>query len=187
LGYSLKGEAKSPQAHYATMDVAGLVRLLKPMLAVIMTERCTTCLRVYGTRLPDTLRVVLSETGSVYQGELLTWRKPGAFGLGKATRKRFENIGDDTARRGELPIRAHDIDQECSAKTICRSSSSSRRRGAVIQSSRMRLTKPWSGSITISAVSTCSLACVGGRDRRIGICGKRVRDEAQTDPVISHD
>lgn len=97
------------------MDIPGLIRLLKPMLASVMAKRFTTCWWVYGPRLPDTLKI-LTATGSVYKGELLTWRKPGAFGLGKSTRKRFENMWYGTAPKGGLPIRAHDVDQEVLAE-----------------------------------------------------------------------
>jgi N6-adenosine-specific RNA methylase IME4 len=114
IGYSTRGEAKSPQAHYATLDVPALITLLRPMLDAVMAEDCVAAWWVYGPRLPDSL-AILQKVGFTFRGELLTWRKPGAFGLGKTTRKRTETMWYGSRGRG-LSIRDHAIDQEVFAE-----------------------------------------------------------------------
>lgn len=109
-GYSAKGEAKSPQAHYATLDVPALIHLLRPMLDAVMAKDCVAAWWVYDPRLPDSLSI-FQKVRFTYKGALLTWRKPGAFGLGKATRKRYETMWYGSRGKG-LPIRHHAVDQE---------------------------------------------------------------------------
>ena len=71
-GFSAKGEGRSPQRHYPTMDVAALIAL-RPMIEQVTAQHCAFCIWVYGPRLPDTLRIVTG-WGLTYKGELLTWR-----------------------------------------------------------------------------------------------------------------
>ena len=112
-GYSAKGEGRSPQAHYPTMDVPALLNLLPPMFDTIMAPRSTVCWWVYGPRLPESL-VVMSASFE-YRGELLAWRKPGNFGTGLTTRKRYEGMWYGARRGRGLPFRCHP-DQEIAAE-----------------------------------------------------------------------
>jgi N6-adenosine-specific RNA methylase IME4 len=113
-GFSRKGETRSPQAHYATLDVAALIHLLRPMLDAVMAKDCIVAWWLYGPRLPDSL-FILQQVGFTYKGELLIWRKPGPFGLGKATRKRCETMWYGSRGKG-LPICDHAVDQEVFAQ-----------------------------------------------------------------------
>src|SRR5215472_12976468 len=75
----------------------------------VASKHCAFCVWVYGPRLPDTLRI-LTGWGLTYKGELLTWRKTGAFGTGKTTRKSIENAWLATRGKG-LRIRDHGVGQ----------------------------------------------------------------------------
>lgn len=114
IAYSRKGEERSPQAHYATLDVPALVTLLRPMLRAMMAKNCVAAWWVFGPCLPDSLDI-FRKVGFTYKGELLTGRKPGAFGLGKTTRKRYENMWYGSRGKG-LPVDNHAIDQEIFAE-----------------------------------------------------------------------
>jgi N6-adenosine-specific RNA methylase IME4 len=123
VAYSPKGEARSPQHHYPTMEPASLVRLLRPMLAAVAAKNCVSGWWVYGPRLPDTLKV-LTKSGFTFTTQLLTWIKTekigageldgwvkiDAFGTGKTTRKGAEDMWG--AKRGHgVRIRDHSVDQ----------------------------------------------------------------------------
>jgi N6-adenosine-specific RNA methylase IME4 len=110
IGYSARGEAKSPQAHYATLDVPALIYLLRPMLKEVMAKDCVAAWWLFDPRLPDSLNI-LQKVGFTYKGALFSWRKDGAFGLGKTTRKRYEAVWYGSRGKG-LPVRHHGIDQE---------------------------------------------------------------------------
>src|SRR4051794_10113677 len=73
-GYSAKGEERSPQQKYRTMDVPGLIRQLTPVFARIMAQDSAACFWVYGPRLPDTLRIATA-TGFTFKSELFVWQK----------------------------------------------------------------------------------------------------------------
>jgi N6-adenosine-specific RNA methylase IME4 len=108
-GYSAKGEGRSPQAHYETLDIPALIQLLTPLFEAVMARDSVTCWWVYGPRLPESLRV-LETCGWIYTTELLVWEKPG-FGTGKTTRKVFETAWG--AKRGKgIPIRDHGVSQK---------------------------------------------------------------------------
>jgi N6-adenosine-specific RNA methylase IME4 len=111
-GYSRKGEGRSPQAHYETLDVAALVHLLNPLLAACMEKDSIAAWWVYGPRLPDTLRVI-EACGYKYTTELLVWEKPG-IGTGLTTRKNCESLWGSKRGRG-LPIRDHGVRQKIEA------------------------------------------------------------------------
>jgi len=110
VGYSTKGEGRSPQRHYDTMDVPGLIAW-RPMVEAFTAKNSAFAFWVYGPRLPDTLRVI-EGWGLTYKSELLIWRKTGwrRFGGGKTTRKSVENVWLATRGKG-LPIRDHGVDQ----------------------------------------------------------------------------
>jgi N6-adenosine-specific RNA methylase IME4 len=110
IAYSRKGEGRSPQTHYDTMDPPALIRLLKPMLAKILAKRASVCWWVYGPRLPESLHV-LTKVGLTYSSELFVWKKltkdgRPRKGKGKTTIKVCENAWLAT-RGGGLPFRAH--------------------------------------------------------------------------------
>jgi N6-adenosine-specific RNA methylase IME4 len=107
-GYSARGESRSPQRHYKTLDVAALIAL-RPMVEAITTKHSAFCFWVYGPRLPDTMRVI-EGWNLVFKSELLAWRKAGHFGTGKTTRKSIENAWLATRGKG-LPIRDHGVGQ----------------------------------------------------------------------------
>jgi N6-adenosine-specific RNA methylase IME4 len=113
VGYSRKGEGRSPQSKYATMEVAPLIRLLRPMIDSIAAKNCIAAFWVYGPRLPDTLEVIKG-CGFTYTTELVVWDKEGGFGQGKTTRKEFENLWG-TKRGGGLRIRNHAVSQRVRA------------------------------------------------------------------------
>src|SRR5690242_7085833 len=46
VGWSPRGEGRSPQSHYPTMDVPALIRM-KPMLDAVMAKNCVGCFWVY--------------------------------------------------------------------------------------------------------------------------------------------
>jgi N6-adenosine-specific RNA methylase IME4 len=111
-GWSHKGEGRSPQAHYQTLDIPALVGLLKPMLAATMAKHSIAAWWVYGPRLPDTLHV-LEATGWIYTSELLVWQKPG-MGNGKTTRKNCESLWGSKRGAG-IPVRDHAVRQTIEA------------------------------------------------------------------------
>jgi hypothetical protein len=76
-GYSAKGEGRSPQHHYPTMDVAALSRMPVPDL---LAKKAAVCFWVYGPRPPDTLKVI-EAWGLTYKSELFTWIKTTAAGV----------------------------------------------------------------------------------------------------------
>jgi hypothetical protein len=76
-GFSAKGEGRSPQRHYPTMDVGALCRLLGT--ADLMAKDSAACFWVYGPRLPDTLKVI-EACELIYKSELFTWVKTTAAG-----------------------------------------------------------------------------------------------------------
>jgi N6-adenosine-specific RNA methylase IME4 len=100
-GWSAKGEGRSPQHHYPTMEVRPLIRLLRPLFDLVAAKNCVVCWWCYGPRLPDSLEV-LQGCGFTYTTELLTWRKtdPRRFGTGKSTRKQVENAWGGKRGRG---------------------------------------------------------------------------------------
>ena len=113
-GYSAKGEARSPQQKYRTMDVPALIRQLTPVFSRIMAKDSAACFWVYGPRLPDTLRIA-TETGFTFKSELLVWQKitkagTPHIGTGKTTRKSCESAWLFTRGKG-LPIRSHSVRQ----------------------------------------------------------------------------
>ena len=108
-GWSVKGEGRSPQRHYATMDIDALIRMLRELFAAVAAKDCVSGWWVYGPRLPDTLKVI-EGSGFKFTTELLVWDKPGAFGTGKTTRKVFENMWGAKRGRG-IPIRNHEVSQ----------------------------------------------------------------------------
>ena len=112
--YSARGEGRSLQKHYRTMDVPALIRQLTPMFSRIMAPNSAACFWVYGPRLPDTLRVA-TETGFDFKSELLMWvkvTKDGRprMGTGKTTRKIGESAWLFTRGKG-LPIKDHAVSQ----------------------------------------------------------------------------
>jgi N6-adenosine-specific RNA methylase IME4 len=111
-GYSPKGEGRSPQAHYATLDTPALINLLKPLFDAVAAKDSVVAWWVYGPRLPDSLRV-LESTGWTYTTELLVWDKPG-IGTGKTTRKCVESMWGGKRGRG-IPIRDHGVSQKITA------------------------------------------------------------------------
>jgi N6-adenosine-specific RNA methylase IME4 len=110
VGWSPKGEGRSPQRHYPTMDPAALISLLRPMFATILAPRASVCWWVYGPRLPVTLHV-LEASGLIYSSELFVWKKlkkdgEPRRGMGMTTRKFCQNAW--LAKRGDgLKFRAH--------------------------------------------------------------------------------
>jgi N6-adenosine-specific RNA methylase IME4 len=113
-GYSAKGEERSPQHHYRTMDTPALIRQLTPMFTRIMAKDSAACFWVYGPRLPDTLWIAM-ESGFTYKSELFIWiktTKAGTprLGTGKTTRKVGETAWLMTRGKG-LPIRDHGVSQ----------------------------------------------------------------------------
>lgn len=114
VAYSPKGEGRSPQRHYPTMDVPALIRW-KPKIEAILAKNAAVCFWVYGPRLPDELRV-LEGWGLTYSSELLYWIKTArstglpSIGNGKTTRKVGETMW--LAKRGKgLPIRDPAVSQ----------------------------------------------------------------------------
>jgi hypothetical protein len=71
-GWSAKGEGRSPQHHYPTMEVRPLIRLLRPLFDLVAANNCVVCWWVYGPRLPDSL-AVLQGCGFEFTTELLVW------------------------------------------------------------------------------------------------------------------
>jgi N6-adenosine-specific RNA methylase IME4 len=108
-GRSPKGEGRSPQRHYATMDIPALIRCLRPMLGSCMAKNCAAGFWVCGPRLPDTLKVI-EGVAFIYKSELLTWFKTGRIGMGKTTRKVVENMWLATRGAG-LRILDHGVRQ----------------------------------------------------------------------------
>jgi hypothetical protein len=130
--YSPKGEGRSPQARYATLEPRTCIRVLRPLLKAVMARNSISAWWVYGPRAEPgreaRFRVALGQIikgcGYTYTTELLTWIKveeigigkregwikPGSFGQGKTTGKGVENMWG--AKRGKgLPIRDHSVDQ----------------------------------------------------------------------------
>jgi N6-adenosine-specific RNA methylase IME4 len=110
-GYSVKGEGRSPQVHYRTMDVPALCRL---PVADVMAKDAAGAFWVYGPRLPDVLRVI-EAWGFTYKSELLIWTKvtragKPRMGTGKTTRKTSETMWLATRGKG-LPIADHGVSQ----------------------------------------------------------------------------
>jgi N6-adenosine-specific RNA methylase IME4 len=111
-GYSAKGEGRSPQAHYATLDIPALIQLLKPLFEAVAAKNSVCAWWAYGPRIPESLRV-LEATGWTYTTELLVWEKPG-IGNGKTTRKCCETAWG--AKRGHgIPVRDHGVSQKINA------------------------------------------------------------------------
>jgi N6-adenosine-specific RNA methylase IME4 len=111
VGRSPKGEGRSPQRRYPTMEVGPLIRLLRPMFDLIAAKDCVVCWWVYGPRVPDSLEV-LRKCQFEFTTELLVWQKVDKrpFGTGKTTRKVVENAWG--AKRGKgVPIRDHAVSQ----------------------------------------------------------------------------
>jgi len=137
IAYSPRGEGRSPQSKYITLEPRTCNRLLRPMLAPIsgggiMARHAITAWWVYGPRAEPVsearfrfaLGQIITGCGFTYTTELITWIKvdeigtgewegwvrPGTFGEGKTTRKGVENMWG--AKRGKgLPIRDHSVDQ----------------------------------------------------------------------------
>jgi hypothetical protein len=132
IAYSPKGEGRSPQARYATLEPRTCIRLLRPLLAAVIAKNSISAWWVYGPRAVSgpgarfrvALGQIIAGCGFTYTTELLAWIKvdhvveredgvwvkPGAFGEGKTTRKGVENVWG--AKRGKgIPIRDHSVDQ----------------------------------------------------------------------------
>jgi len=136
--YSPKGEGRSPQSKYPTLEPRTCIRVLRPMLAPIsrgglMAGHCRTEWWVYGPRRQPgrevqfrvALEQIIKGCGFFYSteslawikveeigtGELAGWVRPGKiFSTGKTTRKGVENMLG--AKRGSgIPIRDHGVDQ----------------------------------------------------------------------------
>jgi N6-adenosine-specific RNA methylase IME4 len=112
VAYSAKGEGRSPQHHYRTLDIPTLLRW-RPNIAALLTKNAAVCFWVYGPRAPDTLRVI-NGWGLTYSSELEYWIKTShktgqpIMGTGKTTRKIGETMW--LAKRGKgLPIRDHAV------------------------------------------------------------------------------
>jgi hypothetical protein len=108
--WSRKGEGRSPQRYYPTMDPPALIRLLEPMFAKVLAPNAAVCWWVYGPRLPETLQV-LESSGLTYKSELFVWTKITKtgrphMGKGLTTRKICENAWLATRGKG-LPFRDH--------------------------------------------------------------------------------
>jgi hypothetical protein len=132
LAYSPKGEGRSPQARYATLEPRTCIRLLRPLLKAVMAKNSISAWWVYGPRaVPGrearfrvALEQIIAGCGFTYTTELLTWVKIeeigtgeldgwvkiGAFGEGKTTRKGVENMWGAKRAKG-IPIRDHGVDQ----------------------------------------------------------------------------
>jgi hypothetical protein len=134
--YSPKGEGRSPQSKYPTLEPRTCIRLLRPMLAPlsrggVMAKNSISAWWVYGPRREPghdaRFRVALGQIiegcGYTVTTELLTWIKvaeigtgdfagwvrPGGFGEGKTTRKGVENMLG--AKRGTgIPVCDHGVD-----------------------------------------------------------------------------
>jgi N6-adenosine-specific RNA methylase IME4 len=115
VAWSAKGEGRSPQQHYPTMEARPLIRLLRPLFDLVAAKDCVVCWWVYGPRLPDSLEV-LRGCGFEFTTELLTWRKTGkktgkpVIGNGKSTRKQVENAWGGKRGHG-VEIRDHAVGQ----------------------------------------------------------------------------
>jgi hypothetical protein len=137
VAYSPKGEGRSPQARYVTLEPRTCIRLLRPLLQAVMAKNSVSAWWVYGPRAASgqgvrfhvALGQIIAGCGYTYTTELLTWIKvdcvvekddgtwikPGAFGEGKTTRKGIENVWG--AKRGKgIPIRDHSVDQRIFAR-----------------------------------------------------------------------
>ena len=143
IAYSPKGEGRSPQRKYATLEPRTCIRLLRPMLAPwpqgIMARHAIAVWWVYGPRAAAgreaRFRVALGEIirgcGFTYTTELLAWIKigeareidgelwfkPEAFGTGFGTRKGVENVWGSKRGKG-VPIRSHKVDQRIFASRL---------------------------------------------------------------------
>jgi len=135
--YSPKGEGRSPQSKYATLEPRTCIRLLRPMLAPwpkgLMARHARTEWWVYGPRRQAgreaRFRVALEQiirgcgfgysteslcwikVAEIGTGEMTGWIRPGGLpSTGKTTRKGVENMLG--AKRGKgIPIRDHGVDQ----------------------------------------------------------------------------
>lgn len=115
-GFSPKGEGRSPQHHYDTMDIPALCRLgerFEPLIA----KHAVAAAWVYGPRQWD-LPIVMKAFGFTYSGEgfnEFTWIKIGKAGQprivnGKTTRKGMESV--TLWKRGKgLRIADHGVPQ----------------------------------------------------------------------------
>jgi hypothetical protein len=98
-GYSRKGEGRSPQRHYDTMDVPALCRLGEKV-ASLMAKNPAAASWVYGPRLFPALPTVMEAFGFEYRAEGFDgfdWIKLDnsgrpAMGNGKTTRKGKETV-----------------------------------------------------------------------------------------------
>jgi N6-adenosine-specific RNA methylase IME4 len=102
-GRSLKGEGRSPQRHYSTMDIAALIAM-RPMIDAVAAKHATFCFWVYGPRIPDLLKVI-EGWRLVFKGELFCWEKISKtggdrIGGGLSTRKQVENAWYATRGNG---------------------------------------------------------------------------------------
>jgi N6-adenosine-specific RNA methylase IME4 len=114
VAYSAKGEGRSPQHHYRTLDIATLLRW-RPKIEGLLAKDAAVCFWVYGPRAPDVMRLI-EGWGLTYSSELLFWikiaRSTGhpSMGTGKTTRKIGETMW--LAKRGAgLHIRDHAVSQ----------------------------------------------------------------------------
>jgi N6-adenosine-specific RNA methylase IME4 len=112
--YSAKGEGRSPQSHYRTLDIATLISW-RPQIDSLLARDAMVACWIFGPRLPDTLSI-LNAWGLAYSSEAFTWVKLSpltgrpCFGAGKTTRKGAENMW--LAKRGKgLPVRDHGVRQ----------------------------------------------------------------------------
>lgn len=97
--WSDKGEGRSPQRHYPTMDVAALIRMMKGPIADLCARNVAACFWVYGPRVPDTLKVI-EGGGFTYKSELFVWKKPSIGNGLSATRKNCETAWLATRGKG---------------------------------------------------------------------------------------
>jgi predicted nucleic acid-binding Zn ribbon protein len=118
LGWSPKGEGRSPQHHYATLDIPAVVQLLAPLFAAVAAKNAVCCWWVYGPRVPESLHV-LQATGWTYTTELLVWEKvtkagEPRMGNGKSTRKVCEIAWGCQTRAWDSALR-----QRCQTADRC--------------------------------------------------------------------
>jgi N6-adenosine-specific RNA methylase IME4 len=115
-GFSPKGEGRSPQRHYDTMDIAALCRLGEKV-APLMAKNAAAAFWIYGPRLFD-LPTVINAFRFEYSGEGFTcfdWIKVDKAGRprivnGKTTRKGKETVF--LTKRGKgLKIADHSVRQ----------------------------------------------------------------------------
>jgi hypothetical protein len=120
-GYSPKGEGRSPQRHYDTMDVPALCRLGE-RIGPLMAKNAAAVSWVYGPRLFPDLPIVMEAFGFEYRAEGVDgfdWIKLDnsgrpVMGNGKTTRK-----GKETALAVAARPRSQDRRPQRAAGDLC--------------------------------------------------------------------